>query len=206
MPITTAEGYFRAKSQEVVVWCPHLKRAENLLGLSSIHAHSPSPPAELGALVPCLHNAPGHLLFYSKDSGGCNALFHVSLLDTQRSSTHPKLATFSVLCLSFPISEVCTFFGCVSGEDVVSYPRVKLFHLHFPSWPPRPTTGSHSASCPPGPPRSSLPSCAQGHPSLLASVSHVKITSRPFPTPAGQREDKHIKRLAVVQALECWDR
>lgn len=113
MPITTAEGYFRAKSQEVVVWCPHLKRAENLLGLSSIHAHSPSPPAELGALVLCLHNAPGHLLFYSKDSEGCNALFHVSLLDTQRSSTHPKLATFSVLCLSFPISEVCIFWLCL---------------------------------------------------------------------------------------------
>lgn len=73
-------------------------------------------PAELRALVLCLHNAPAYLVLYSKDGQGCNTLLCVSLLATKCSSTY--------LTLFAHLLGVCTVFDHFSASHPVSV----LFH------------------------------------------------------------------------------
>lgn len=121
-------AYSRSSKTTDVPWQPRwnqgrakcLKKDQADVGLKRVslglHVCMGWAPAELRALVLCLHNAPAYLVLYSKDGQGCNTLLCVSLLATQCSSTY--------LTLFAHLLGVCTVFDHFSASHPVSV----LFH------------------------------------------------------------------------------
>lgn len=91
--------------------CPHFENMQ-------VHF----PPAGSGALVLCIYNAPGYLVFYSKDGQECSTLLYMSLLlATWWFSTSLMLATVGAILYPRSPSPRGIHFGLFFGGDTLSY-------------------------------------------------------------------------------------